>query len=158
MHIFQHCDKMSSLCLIKLPMWRNFNYFYIFILLYCVVLDSLKYYDYVTTWAVLYNNKYFLMHSNFKTMRDILNHLWNKILCSMQFGHLEEAGGMITKIDWTDLKLSDIEKEDTIPMNYKITFTGFYFDVFWCIVNTRVIAHVMHRKDILGCLISSRVF
>jgi len=47
----------------------------------------------------------------------------------MQFGHLEEAGGMITKIDWTDLKLSDIEKEDTIPMNYKITFTGFYFDV-----------------------------
>ena len=47
----------------------------------------------------------------------------------MQFGHLVEAGGTIVKIDWTDLKLSDFEKEDTIPMNHKIAFTGFYPDV-----------------------------
>lgn len=47
----------------------------------------------------------------------------------MQFGHLEEAGGTIAKIDWTDLKLRDFEKEDTVPMNYKIAFTGFYSDV-----------------------------
>lgn len=42
----------------------------------------------------------------------------------MQFGHLEEAGGTITKIDWTDLKLSDSEQEATIPINYKIAFTA----------------------------------
>ncbi|XP_018366486.1 PREDICTED: uncharacterized protein LOC108763401 isoform X2 [Trachymyrmex cornetzi] len=42
----------------------------------------------------------------------------------MQFGHLQEAGGMITKIDWTDLQLSDFEKEDTFPINYKIAFTA----------------------------------
>lgn len=47
----------------------------------------------------------------------------------MQFGHLQEAGGMITKIDWTNLQLSDFEKEDTFPINYKIAFTGFYSDV-----------------------------
>ncbi|KAL0121697.1 hypothetical protein PUN28_006885 [Cardiocondyla obscurior] len=41
----------------------------------------------------------------------------------MQYGHLEDAGGTITKIDWTDLKLSDFEKEDAVPkMNYKIAF------------------------------------
>lgn len=50
----------------------------------------------------------------------------------MQFGHLEEAGGTITKIDWTDLKLSDFEKEDTVLMNYKIAFIGFYSDVSNC--------------------------
>lgn len=44
----------------------------------------------------------------------------------MQFGHLEEVDGTVSKIDWTDLKLSDFEKEDTIPMNYKITFTGIF--------------------------------
>lgn len=44
----------------------------------------------------------------------------------MQFGHLEEAGGKISKIDWTDLKLSDFEKKDTVPMNYKIAFTGIF--------------------------------
>jgi len=43
----------------------------------------------------------------------------------MQFGHLQEAGGMIAKIDWIDLQLSDFEKEDTFS-NYKIVFTGFY--------------------------------
>ncbi|KYQ50675.1 putative phosphoenolpyruvate synthase [Trachymyrmex zeteki] len=42
----------------------------------------------------------------------------------MQFGHLQEAGGMITKIDWTNLQLSDFEKEDTFPINYKIAFTA----------------------------------
>ncbi|XP_070162550.1 rifampicin phosphotransferase-like isoform X2 [Polyergus mexicanus] len=42
----------------------------------------------------------------------------------MQFGHLEEAGGTISKIDWTDLKLSDFEKGDSVPMNYKIAFTA----------------------------------
>lgn len=47
----------------------------------------------------------------------------------MQFGHLEEATGRIAKIDWTDLKLSDFEKENTIPVNYKIAFTGFYFNI-----------------------------
>lgn len=47
----------------------------------------------------------------------------------MQFGHLEEATGRIAKIDWTDLKLSDFEKENTVLMNYKIAFTGFYFNI-----------------------------
>lgn len=47
----------------------------------------------------------------------------------MQFGHLEEAGGTIAKIDWTDLKLSDFEKEDTVLTNHKIAFTGFYSDI-----------------------------
>ncbi|XP_077282563.1 rifampicin phosphotransferase-like isoform X1 [Temnothorax americanus] len=42
----------------------------------------------------------------------------------MHVGHLEEAGGTIAKIDWTDLKLSDFEREDTVPMNYKIAFTA----------------------------------
>ncbi|XP_018056708.1 PREDICTED: uncharacterized protein LOC108692779 isoform X2 [Atta colombica] len=41
----------------------------------------------------------------------------------MQFGHLQEAGGMIAKIDWIDLQLSDFEKEDTFS-NYKIVFTA----------------------------------
>lgn len=59
------------------------------------------------------------------------------IHCSMQFGHLEEAGGVISKIDWTDLKLSDFEKEDTVPMNYKIAFTGFYSDIS--------LSHVLHH-------------
>ncbi|XP_012537594.1 prodigiosin synthesizing transferase PigC isoform X1 [Monomorium pharaonis] len=42
----------------------------------------------------------------------------------MQFGHLQEAGGTISRIDWTNLKLSDFEKEDTVLMNYKIAFTA----------------------------------
>ncbi|KYN05755.1 putative phosphoenolpyruvate synthase, partial [Cyphomyrmex costatus] len=42
----------------------------------------------------------------------------------MQIGHLQEAGGIITKIDWTDLQLSNFEKDDTIPMNHKIAFTA----------------------------------
>ncbi|XP_011867776.1 PREDICTED: uncharacterized protein LOC105561966 [Vollenhovia emeryi] len=33
----------------------------------------------------------------------------------MQFGHLEQVGGTITGIDWTDLKLSDFETGDTAP-------------------------------------------
>lgn len=57
----------------------------------------------------------------------------------MQFGHLEETGGTIAKIDWIDLKLSDFEKEDTIPMNYKIAFTGFYFDVPSLQISSRVV-------------------
>lgn len=44
----------------------------------------------------------------------------------MQFGHLEEAGGKISKIDWTDLKLSDFEKGNTVRMTYKIAFTGIF--------------------------------
>ncbi|XP_018354545.1 PREDICTED: prodigiosin synthesizing transferase PigC-like isoform X2 [Trachymyrmex septentrionalis] len=40
----------------------------------------------------------------------------------MQFGHLQEAGGMIINIDRTDLELSDFEKEDAFPTNYKIAF------------------------------------
>lgn len=42
----------------------------------------------------------------------------------MQFGHLEEAGGKISKIDWTDLKLSDFEKENAVRTTYKIAFTA----------------------------------
>lgn len=47
----------------------------------------------------------------------------------MQFGHLEEAGGTIAKIDRTDLKLSDFEKEDTVLTDHKITFTGLCSDI-----------------------------
>ncbi|XP_029168725.1 uncharacterized protein LOC114938804 isoform X2 [Nylanderia fulva] len=49
----------------------------------------------------------------------------------MQFGHLQEVGGKVSKIDWTDIKLSDFEKENTIPINYKIAFraAGKNYDV-----------------------------
>ncbi|XP_012227531.1 rifampicin phosphotransferase-like [Linepithema humile] len=40
----------------------------------------------------------------------------------MCFGHILEVGGVISKIDWTDLKLSDFDKGDSVPLNYKITF------------------------------------
>lgn len=46
--------------------------------------------------------------------------------CSMCFGHILEVGGAVSKIDWTDLKLSDFDKGDSVPMNYKITFKGLY--------------------------------
>lgn len=44
----------------------------------------------------------------------------------MQFGHLEEARGKISKIDWTNLKISDFQENGTVPMNYKIAFTGIF--------------------------------
>lgn len=69
----------------------------------------------------------------------------------MQFGHLEEAGGTITKIDWTDLKLSDFEKEDTIPINYKIAFTGFYSDVSDVVDIQIARRHAMHRARCIIC-------
>lgn len=71
----------------------------------------------------------------------------------MQFGHLEKAEGTIAKIDWTDLKLSDFEKEDTVLTNYKVAFTGFYSDI-----NRQYKPHHVHvasYKMYERCLIES---